>query len=109
LSGASRQLSVEHSTVARRVGQLEAALSIRLFDRLARGWTLTVEGHDLFGRAEAVEREVMALRRVSADMDALAGTVRISAPPLILAHLLLPGLRGLRTEHPGLMLDLIGA
>lgn len=108
LSAASRQLAVEHSTVARRVGQLEAALSVRLFDRLARGWTLTAEGLDLCQRAEAVEQEVFALRRASAGIDALAGRVRISAPPMILAHLLLPGLKTLRAEHPGLTLDLIG-
>lgn len=108
LSAASRQLAVEHSTVARRVGQLEAALSVRLFDRLARGWTLTAEGLDLCQRAEAVEQEMFALRRASAGIDVLAGRVRISAPPMILAHLLLPGLKTLRAEHPGLTLDLIG-
>ncbi|MCZ4433005.1 LysR family transcriptional regulator [Agrobacterium sp. SOY23] len=108
LSAASRQLGVEHSTVSRRAGQLEAALAVRLFDRLARGWTLTDEGQVLLGRAEAVEQEVLGLRRAAAGIDALTGVVRISAPPVMLAHLVLPGLAGLRSDHPGLRLDLIG-
>lgn len=108
LSEASRRLGVEHSTVARRAGQLETALSVRLFDRLARGWKLTADGHDLLVRAEAVEQEVLALKRAASGVDAHAGTVRISAPPMILTHLLLPALRALRAEHPGLELDLIG-
>ena len=108
LSGASRALGVEHSTVARRVGQLEAGLALRLFDRLARGWTLTAEGQDVLARAEAVEREVLALRRAATGMDALSGTVRVSAPPLVLNHLILPGLQPFCRAHPGLVLDLVG-
>jgi len=77
-------------------------------DRLARGWTLTDDGKALLGRAEAVEQEVLGLRRAAAGIDALTGLVRISAPPVMLTHLVLPGLTALREEHPGLQLDLIG-
>ncbi|WP_448205625.1 LysR family transcriptional regulator [Azospirillum sp. sgz302134] len=108
LSGASRALGVEHSTVARRVGQLEAELEVRLFDRLARGWTLTAEGADLLGRAEAVEQEVLTLRRAASGVDSLSGTVRISAPPLLLNHLILPSLRPFSHAHPGVALELVG-
>lgn len=108
LSAASRQIGVEHSTVSRRASQLEAALAVRLFDRLARGWTLTAEGRALLRHGEAVEQEVLGLRRAASGLDALTGTVRISAPPMILSHLLLPGLGTLQKDHPGLKLDLIG-
>ncbi|QRM33324.1 LysR family transcriptional regulator (plasmid) [Microvirga sp. VF16] len=108
LSGASRALGVEHSTVARRVSQLESELEVRLFDRLARGWTLTTEGGDLLSRAEAVEQEVLALRRAATGVDMLSGTVRISAPPLLLSHLILPGLCLFSAAHPGIGLELVG-
>ncbi len=108
LSGASRDLRVEHSTVARRVGQLEEKLSLRLFDRFARGWALTREGEGLLERAEAIEREVMSFRRLAAGADDLAGTVTISAPPILLSHVLLPRLRDLTADHPGLELRLVG-
>lgn len=44
LSGTARNLSVEHSTVARRVEALEQSLGVKLFDRLPKGWSLTLEG-----------------------------------------------------------------
>lgn len=108
LSAASRQIGVEHSTVSRRAGQLESALSVRLFDRLARGWALTVEGQALLRQAEAVEQEIWGLRRAASGIDTLTGTVRLSAPPMILSHWLLPGLANLRADHPSLKLDLVG-
>ncbi len=108
LSAASRQLGVEHSTVSRRAGQLERALSVRLFDRLARGWTLTVEGQTLLEQAQAVEQEILGLRRAASGIDTLSGTVRLSAPPMILSHWILPGLRRVQKDHPGLKLDLVG-
>ncbi len=108
LLGAGRALGVEHSTVARRVGQLESGLGIRLFDRLARGWALTAEGADLLARAEAVEQEVLALHRAAAGLEPLSGVVRISAPPLLLSHLVVPGLRPLSAAHPGVVLELAG-
>lgn len=37
LSASARVLKVEHSTVARHVGNLEKTLRVKLFDRLARG------------------------------------------------------------------------
>lgn len=108
LSAASRQIGVEHSTVSRRAGQLETALSVRLFDRLARGWILTAEGQALLRQAEAVEQEILGLRRAASGIGALTGTVRLSAPPMILSHWLLPGLGSLGRDHPGLKLDLVG-
>ncbi|WP_244424893.1 LysR family transcriptional regulator [Methylobacterium nodulans] len=108
MSAASRALGVEHSTVARRVGQLETELQVRLFDRLARGWSLTSEGEALLRRAEAVEQEVLALRQAASGVDLLAGKVRISAPPLLLSHLILPGLRAFSSAHPGVTLELAG-
>ncbi|MCG5244328.1 LysR family transcriptional regulator, partial [Azospirillum doebereinerae] len=44
LSATARDLGVDHSTVARRVAALEAALGVRLFDRLPRGYAPTAEG-----------------------------------------------------------------
>lgn len=108
LSAAARQIGVEHSTVSRRAGQLEGALSVRLFDRLARGWELTSEGQALLPQAEAVEEKVLGLRRAASGIDTLKGTVRLSAPPMILSHWLLPGLGSIRRDHPDLTLDLVG-
>ncbi|MBN9368018.1 MAG: LysR family transcriptional regulator [Comamonadaceae bacterium] len=108
LSAAARALEVEHSTVARRVEQLEARLRVRLFDRLARGWTLTGEGAALRERAEAVELEVLALERAAAGVELLAGTVTVSAPPVLLSRLLVPVLRAFAAAYSQVTLHLVG-
>lgn len=109
LSAAARHLRVEHSTVARRVASLEESLGVRLFDRLTRGWVLTGDGEQMAERVERLEADIFALGSFARGRNgALAGTVRISAPPGFLTHFLMPRLGPLRERHPGIELDLIG-
>jgi len=102
LAGAARVLGIEHSTVARRLDRLEAALGLRLFDRLARGWRATEEAGPLIERARSVRNEVRRFRRSASDFDELAGEVRISAPPLIMKYLVLDIVTDLQSAHPQL-------
>jgi DNA-binding transcriptional LysR family regulator len=108
LSATSRALNVEHSTVSRRVGNLENELQVKLFDRLARGWVLTPEGKELFDRACAIEDEALSFQRAALGTAALAGTVRISAPPILISHFMLPQLGTVRSRYPEIALELIG-
>src|SRR6476469_1782972 len=55
LSGASRGLQVEHTTVARRIDRLEQQLGAALFDRSREGYELTEMGRALLPHAEAME------------------------------------------------------
>lgn len=109
LSAAARALGVEHSTVSRRVGQLEATLRLRLFDRLPRGWVPTAEGQRLIAGAQALEAEMLAFERdASSARGGLRGTVRLSVPPLLLQHVLMPLLAPWPTLYPEIALDLVG-
>lgn len=108
LSGAARTLNVEHSTVARRVGALEASLGVRLFDRLQRSWTLTSEGEALIAPAERLEHEALAFTRAAAAATSLEGTVRISAPPVFASQFLVPHLSRCADRWKGIELDLVG-
>jgi len=108
LMGAARVLGVEHSTVARRISGLEKALGLRLFDRLPRGWRPTSESEHLIARAESVENQVAALTRAAAGIDSLRGEVRVSAPPLLLAHLIAPAIAPLMASHPSVTPLLLG-
>jgi len=47
ISGAARQLAVQHSTVSRRMRQLEAKLATRLIERKKSGYVLTPAGEDI--------------------------------------------------------------
>lgn len=108
LSGASRQLGVEHSTVARRVEALEKALAVRLFDRLPRGWSLTPEGETLADRGRRLEDEALAFSRAALGVASLQGTVRVSTPPLLASQFLVPRLSAFRHQWPNIDLEIIG-
>lgn len=108
LSGAARKLSVEHSTVARRVEMLEQALGVRLFDRLPKGWLLTAEGESLVEQAVRLDQEVQMFSRMALGVAALNGKVRVSAPPVMAGHFLVPRLAGLRAQWQNIDLEIIG-
>ena len=108
LSGAARQLRVEHSTVARRVGALESHIGVRLFDRLPRSWALTDEGEALLAPAERLEQEVLAFARAAAANTADQGTVRVSAPPAFASHFIAPLWAAQADRWPGIALDIVG-
>ncbi|AMP14091.1 LysR family transcriptional regulator [Collimonas pratensis] len=108
LTAGARRLKVEHTTVARRIEALEEALGLRLFERLQRQWKLTPEGENLLAGARRLEQEALALERTAAGAAPLAGTVRISAPPVIASHLLVPQLGFLRQRLPGIALEVVG-
>lgn len=108
LSGAARTLGVEHSTVSRRVGALEDAFGIRLFNRLPRRWALTSEGDALIEAAERLEHEALAFHRAAKSATRLQGTVRVSAPPVFASHFLVPLLSGRTDRWRGIDLDLVG-
>lgn len=108
-SGAARRLGVDHSTVARRVAALEAALGLRLIDRAPRSVTLTADGARIAALAGRMAAEAFALTRAAdATGDAVRGVVRVSAPPALASALLAPRFAPLRRRHPELTVDLIG-
>ena len=108
LSGAARTLGVEHSTVARRVETLEQALAIRLFDRLPKGWSLTAEGETLLDQARRLDDEVQAFSRAALGVSSLQGTVRVSAPPALVAEFLVHRLAARRAEWKRIQLEVTG-
>lgn len=107
LTAAARSLRVEHTTVARRIGQLEQALGLHLFDRLPRGWILTSEGEQLAGRAAQMEEQAHEFLREAADGVQLSGTVRLSAAPSVGQEYLLPRLCAIHQRWSGVTLELV--
>ncbi|MGG2334381.1 LysR family transcriptional regulator, partial [Salmonella enterica] len=71
----------DHTTIARRISALEAALQAKLFDRRPTGYTLTIQGDRLLRSAEAIESLALAARgEIGGDALAVSGAVRIGAP-----------------------------
>src|SRR3546814_15769460 len=63
LTAAARRLSVEHTTVPRRVQACEASAGAPLFTRSASGYALTEAGRKLLPRAEAMEQAFAGIER----------------------------------------------
>lgn len=105
LSGAARALSVEHTTVGRRLAALEAALEVRLFDRTPAGYVLTEVGTAALEHARAIEEQAFALERTVMGRDArVVGTVRVTALDPFIDDVLLPNLSRLTSAYPDLQL-----
>lgn len=81
LSGAAKQLGVNHSTVSRRIERLEQQLSVRLFKRVNNGYTLTEDGHVLCRQSSRIEEQVNQIEDTfnSGESD-LHGTLKVSKP-----------------------------
>ncbi|MFS2007406.1 LysR family transcriptional regulator [Duganella sp. CT11-25] len=108
LSGAARAAGVEHTTVARRIDALEAALAVRLFDRFPRGWSLTAAGRDLVPHARGMEDRLHGLMRAAGGAATLSGSVCVSAPPALAAYMLAPRLKPALTRLSGIEIDVRG-
>ena len=103
LSAASRALSVEHTTVGRRLGSLEDALRARLFDRTPEGYVATALGEVVLAHARAIEDRTLSLEREVSGRDAkVSGSVRITGLDGFVNELLLPNLAALSKRYPDL-------
>jgi DNA-binding transcriptional LysR family regulator len=108
LAAAARRLRVDETTVARRLAAAEAALGARLFERVGGAMRPTAAGEAAIAHAERIEREVQALQgRIGGADAAVAGTVRLTAVPIVVNRLLVPALPDLLAAHPLLRLELI--
>jgi len=108
LAGAARQLGVNHSTVFRRLGALEARLGTRLFERAAGGYSPTPAGEDLRRVAERIDDEIAGLDRRLAGRDrTLSGLLRLTAPDDIMEPLLMAPLVRFRQRHPEILLEVV--
>jgi DNA-binding transcriptional LysR family regulator len=108
LSGASRRLDVEHTTVARRIDRLEAQLGSTLFDRSREGYELTDMGQALLPHAEAMEGAALAAaEQLGGTEGAAHGLVRLGVPEVFGVKVVAPLLAGLLQTHPELTVDLL--
>jgi DNA-binding transcriptional LysR family regulator len=108
LAAAARRLGVNQTTAARRLAAAEAALGARLFERRDGVLYPTKAGEAAIVRAAQVEQEVRALEAGIGGADALAaGTVRLTAVPILANRLLIPAVPRLIARHPRLRLELI--
>lgn len=108
LSGAARDLSLNHSTVYRRINALEESQSVRLFDRLERGYQLTSEGEEMKRVTDQLSAEIDTLERKLSGHDLkISGTVRITTTDTLLHGLLGPHLAQFQSNFPDIHLEIV--
>lgn len=99
LTAAAERLNVQHSTVARQIRQLEAALGLRLFDRVGKRYHLSAAGERLYHHAGELYKDMQGLERLAREQRERHHRVVISAPPFVVRQLLLPRLGAFYRQH----------
>lgn len=108
LQAAAERLGLNHSTVFRRLAQVEARLGARLFERHRTGYTLTTIGEEVAGLATRIDDDVSALSlKLSGRSIAPTGELRVTTNDTLLVHLMTPILGTFRTRYPDIRLDVV--
>jgi DNA-binding transcriptional LysR family regulator len=113
ITAAARLLSVDDTTVSRRLAALEIASGSRLISRQRDGkLRLTASGDAMAQCAEIMERQVDLVNEglgagLGAGHGQYAGSVKLTSVPIIANRLLAPAIGQLLDRHPALHVELI--
>ncbi len=108
LARAAETLGVNHSTVFRRINNLEDALGAKLFTRLSEGYQLSEEGKDVLKYVDEMSTRVDDIQRLlDNNNEELRGPVGLTAPHN-LAYCFLPGyIRDFQDAYPEININLL--
>lgn len=105
---ASERLGVNHSTVLRRIGQLEEKLGAQLFEKLPSGYRMTDAGAEVLDLAEQMEASSNQLAsRVLGRDQSVRGPLRITLAPTLATHLLMPDFAEFARRHPEVEIEIL--
>jgi DNA-binding transcriptional LysR family regulator len=108
LGGAAQRLGVNHSTVFRRLGQVEAAIGLTLFERHRTGYAPTTAGEAMASLAQRVDDDINDFtRKLAGRAFTPAGELRVTTSDTLLLHLLTPMLARFRDRCPDVRLDVV--
>lgn len=108
IRGAALALSVNHSTVSRRIDAFEKVLGVRLFERLPSGYLITQAGEEMLHSAEQIEEQVASVGRRVVGRDArLSGLLRVAIPDALAGKVLMPDMVDFCEANPEIDLELI--
>lgn len=108
LPAAAAALGVNHSTVFRRLGQIEEALGVRLFERHRSGYVATPAGEEMIQLAARVDDDITAFARKLAGQEIKpAGELRVATNDSLLVDLLTPLFARFLGQCPDIRLDML--
>jgi DNA-binding transcriptional LysR family regulator len=109
LSQTAKRLRLDHSTVSRRIAQMEASLGVAVFERHRTGLKLNEIGERLLRHAEKIESAIIAIHEEAStgDTEDLAGTVRLATMEGIASLYFAERFSNLRRVAPRLTVELV--
>ena len=100
-SNAAKRLGVQHSTVSRRIRELEKKLATPLVERTLTGFSLTEAGEEFNISACKIEREILSIEgSISGQSKDIAGELRVTAIANMASSVLMPIFARFCTAYP---------
>src|SRR5690606_22081922 len=107
---AAKRLGVNHTTVLRRVAQLEERLGAHMFEKLPSGYRLTAAGEEVLELAVQMEASSHLLEtRVFGRDQSARGLLRVTLPPFLTTHLLMPDFADFARLHPDIEMEILSS
>jgi DNA-binding transcriptional LysR family regulator len=107
---AAKQLGVNHATVLRRIAQLEERLGAQMFEKLPSGYRLTGAGEEVLEFADQMQASSQQLEtRVFGRDQSVRGLLRVTLPPPLAAHLLMPDFADFVRLHPDIEMEILSS
>ena len=108
ISGAAKQLDVQHSTISRRIRQFEQDLGARLLERKKGGYELTQAGEHVKEAARNIEREIIGVDGALLGKDShLIGPLVVTAINNMASTILMPMFAEFSNQHPLVKLHIV--
>jgi len=110
LGGAAAELGVNHSTVFRRLAQIETQLGSRLFERSRSAYALTPCGEEMVRLAERMGEDIVTFERQVTGHDLRpSGELRVTTNDVALVYLMTDVFADFRRAYPEISLDVVVA
>ncbi|HET9444877.1 MAG TPA: LysR family transcriptional regulator [Steroidobacteraceae bacterium] len=105
LAGAATLLRVNRTTVLRRINAFERTHTVRLFERLQTGYSLTQAGDQILAAARGLENTIETLERKLAGQDLRPeGSIRVTTTDTLMSSILPAMLNAFQRANSGITL-----
>jgi len=107
---AAESLGVYHSTVLRRIAELEKRLGAQMFEKLPSGYRVTAAGEEVLELAQQMEASSHQLEtRVFGRDQSVRGLLRVTLPPPLATRLLMPDFADFARLHPDIEMEILSS
>jgi DNA-binding transcriptional LysR family regulator len=103
---AAEKLNTTQPTISQRIALLESDLSVRLFERGARGVELTAKGQELLLYAERMLQVRREMVQAAHEQHVMSGTIRIGVAETIVQTWLPALIEHIHLAYPALVLEI---